>query len=491
VFSAPSTPAIADVRPVPTYGAIDGGPSVLLSNADSLSAYGAVVRVQARATCTGIFLATTSDNDPRGGDASAWVATNGHCVAFPGTNQVLLDQPGNGTVVFDFFIDTQSRQLRVPIRRVAYATMKGGDIALVELSARVDELRRAGFEPWRPVLTLPADDEPVVIVGAPLQANPQFAFLRLAACKLAGRAPFLFEFVWHWYGFERTGCSDIQPGSSGSPVISRLTGRLVGLLNTTNAGQPWYTACEIDSPCEPTRTGSEQPENTSYATPLVSMDRCFQNGDFDVDAPGCPLDPGRGIGYSPGQLGAQNPLLASAPIAPRRTWNVTVTGASYYRYKVVPVPSGDCRDLRGYGDVRRTLDSPVINDSLPTIDGHYMLCGIGGERSQWGPDWQSIDVPTSSRVWIDTRPPALPGSVIITDTGLAYRAEFVYFGNEVALYTYKLAPVGEISCGDPTGYTIALIGSVSVRKIGRAQIFCATPYDAAGNPGKVLENVLP
>jgi len=492
VVAGSATVAIGQVRPVPTYGASEGGSSVLLSNADGANAYSGVVRVQARATCTGVFLATTKDDDARGGEASAWVATNGHCPAFPGTNQVLLDQPGTGSVVFDFFIDTQSRQRRVPIRRMAYATMKGHDIALLELSARVDELRRAGYEPWRPVTTLSADDEPVVVVGAPLQANPSLAFLRLAACRLEGRAPLVFEYIWHWYGFERNGCADVQAGSSGSPVISRRTGRIVALVNTTNMGAPWYTACELDSPCEPTRGGSVQPQNTSYATPLVGIDRCFAAGDFNVRAPGCPLDPGDGVTYSPGQLGAQNPLLASAPLVqPRRTWNVTVGGTPYYRYKVVAVPPGDCRDLRGYGDVRRTVDAPVITDPLPTVDGHYMLCGIGGETRQWREVWQSSDFPTSARVRIDTQPPTLPAEIRITDSGPSYAIEFVDRGNEVALYTYKVGPAGTISCADPTGYRVLFFDFVNVQKIGRAQVLCATPYDAASNPGRVFEALLP
>ena len=491
VFAASAALATGQVRSVPTYGASDGGPSVLLSNADGASPYSGVVRVQARATCTGVFLATTSDDDPRGGDASAWVATNGHCTAFPGTNQVLLDQSGSGSVVFNFFIDTQSRQQRVLIRRMAYATMKGQDLSLVELSARVDELRRAGFEPWQPVLALPADDEPVAVVGAPLQMNPALAFLRLAACRIEGSAPLLFEYVWHWYGFDRTGCADVQEGSSGSPVISRRTGRIVALLNTTNTGAPWYTACQINSPCEPTRTGSVQPQNTSYATPLVGIGHCFVNGDLDIAAPGCPLDPGGGVAFSPGQLGAQNPLLVDAPIAPKRTWSVTVTGSPYYRYKVVSVPAGNCRDLRGYGDVQRTMDRPVITDSLPTIDGHYMLCGIGGGSREWGPDWQSLDVPTSSRVLIDTKPPTLPASIAISDSGPAYRVEFIYFGNEVTLYTYKVGLVGQTSCSDPTDYRVAFVDTVSVAKIGRTQVLCAMPYDAASNPGQVFEALLP
>jgi hypothetical protein len=480
------------VRPVPTYGASDDGPAVLLSNADGQNAYRSVVRVRSRATCTGVFLATSRDDDPRGGEASAWVATNGHCVAFPLTNTVLIDPPGGGTVVFDFFVDSQARQLVVPIRRIAYATMKGTDIALVELSARVDELRRQGFEPWRVTAALPAENEPVVVVGAPLQANPALAFLRLAACRLEGRAGLLLEFRWHWYGFERTGCTGIQAGSSGSPVISRRTSRVIALINTSNAAQPWYSACQIDSPCEPTRTGAEQPVDTSYATPLVGIDRCFANGDFDVHVPGCPLDPGGAVGFSAGWLAVQNPLLASAPLVqPMRTWNLRLSETPYYRYKVVAIPSGDCRDLRGYGDVRSTLVWPVIDDGLPTTDGHYMLCGIGGVTRQWGPDWQSPDFPTIARVQIDTQPPTLPASIKITDADISYFVEFFTFGNEIAQYTYKVGPASETSCAEPADYRNMLFEFTAVRKIGRPQTFCARPFDAAGNPGALFEALLP
>jgi hypothetical protein len=488
-----STVANADVRPVPTYGAADGGRSVLLSNADGTNAYGGVVRVQARVTCTGVFLATTRNDDSGGGDASAWVATNAHCVAFPGANEVLQDLPGQGSVVFDFFVDTQPRQRPVPIRRVAYATMKGHDLALLELSARVDELRRAGFTPWRPVLTLPAEDEPVVVVGAPLQADSRLAFLRLSACRLEGRAPLVLEHSWHWYDFPRIGCADIQPGSSGSPVISRRTGRLVGLLNTTNAGAPWYTACLIDSPCEPAGVAAEQPPDTSYATPLIGIDRCFDDeGEFAAHMPGCPLDVGLGAVHLPAWLGSENPLLASAPLVPpRRAWNVRVEGTSYYRYKVVKLPGGDCRDLRGYGEVRSVAQFRVIGDPLPTSDGHYMLCGIGGDTRRWDHRWQRVDFPTSSRVYIDTTPPTLRAPLHVTATADGYLVQFVTAGSEVAQYTFKVGPAGETSCADDRGYRFAFFSFTSVPKMDRPQILCAIPFDAASNPGPVYEALLP
>jgi hypothetical protein len=486
--------ARSQVAPVPTYGAADNGPSVLLSNTDGNNAYTSVVRVQSRATCTGVFIATTDPESRRGDEASAWVVTNGHCVAFPGPNVVLRDQPGQGSVVFNFFIDTPSHQVQVPIRRMAYATMKGQDIALIELSARVGELRRAGFEPWRPVLTLPEPDEPVVVVGAPQQRNPALAYLRLAACPLEGRARVVYEFTWHWYTFERTRCSDVLPGSSGSPVISRRTGRIVALLNTTNAFATPYSACQIDSPCEPEGKDAVQPESTSYATPIVRIDRCFDAaGELDLNGDGCPLDQGVNTEHTPATLGRINPFLANAPIGlPRSAWNVRITGSHpYYRHKVVKMPAGDCRDLRGYGEVRSIAAQPVVDDALPTAEGHYMLCSIGGPTRRWGSDWQSIDFPTVTRVHIDTTPSTLPPPIAITETPTGYFVEFVTLGNEVSNYTYKVGPAGESRCSDGSSYRLALLEFITVPKVNRPQVFCALSYDAAGNQGVPFEQVLP
>jgi hypothetical protein len=484
----------AQVASVPTYGAVDNGPSVLLSNADGGNAYTSVVRVQARATCTGVFLATTDPDDPFGDDASAWVATNGHCVDFPATNVVVREQPGQGFVVFNFFIDTTSRQVQVPIRRMAYATMKGQDIGLVELSARVGELRRAGFEPWRPVLTLPDPDEPVVVVGAPLQRNPQLAYLRLAACPLEGRAAFVYEFTWHWYGFERTRCTDVLPGSSGSPVISRRTGRIVALLNTTNTFAEPYSACQPDSPCEPAGKDAVQPPATSYATPMIRIDRCFDHrGELNLNGPECPLDPGTNTVHAPATLGSINPFLSNVPIGfARSTWSVRITGPQpYYRYKVVKVPDNDCRDLRGYGDVLSITTSPVIADHLPTVEGHYMLCSIGGPTRRWGGDWQSVDYPTVTRVRIDTTPSTLAAPIAITETPTGYLVEFITLGIEVSTYLYKFGPAGETSCTDERDYRLALLEFIPVPKGSRPQVFCAVPHDAAGNRGVLFERLLP
>jgi hypothetical protein len=169
---------------------IDRGPSVLLPYANGQNPYSSVVRYIGRAQCTGVFIATFPDGkDPR--DAPAYVLTNGHCPDFPSSNQVLLDRPApaNHRVVFNYFADAPvAQQVSVPVSRIAYATMKGQDVAVLELAARYDEIIRAGFEPWPITLTLPGRDESVVVVGAPLTGAIGTPFLRLAVCRLESRA---------------------------------------------------------------------------------------------------------------------------------------------------------------------------------------------------------------------------------------------------------------------------------------------------------------
>lgn len=482
-------------RAVPTYGGRDGGPSFLLSNADGHNPYASIVRYQGRATCTGVFLDTIPEGeDP--GDAPAYVLSNGHCSDFPGSNEVLIDRPAvRSQVIFNYFADTRSQQVPVPVARIAYATMKGHDIAVLQLAARYADIVDQGFEPWRPTLTLPERDEPVVIVGAPLQRDPETAFLRLGACRLDGRAPLVLEFGWHWYNFDRNTCAGIQSGSSGSPVISRLTGRVLGLVNTTTAGgRPRYTECTLDHPCEPTTDGAVSRPETSYATPLVRIDRCFdETGRFDLRGAGCPLDPGDQFRATPAFVGAVNPGMAAVPIGrPKHRWDVSVSGTfELYRYKVAAVPTQDCRDLRGYSSPRRVSERPVIDDPLPTEDGWRFLCVVGGRQSRWGDAWQSTDFPTVVAVRIDTVPPRIAAPLTIEESDFSWLVTFATLDPEISLYTFKYGRPVETRCDDVSGYRLALIPFIALPKSDRPYVFCAIPYDSAFNPGQPIEKLLP
>jgi hypothetical protein len=269
----------------------------------------------------------------------------------------------------------------------------------------------------------------------------------------------------------------------------------VGLINTTTVGAAAYTDCYLDHPCEPVAGGGAGRDDTSYLTPVIRIDRCFdETGRFALGREDCSLDPGQQVRVIPTRLGAVNPLLATTPLGPVRTrWDVTVSGPfAFYRYKVVAVVgSSACRDLRGYGAPRRASDRPLIDDLLPQQEGFYDLCVLGGSDSRWGATWQPIDFPTVVGVLIDRTPPRIEAGVRIVEEDLSWRVFFETVPPEIASHTFKYGRPSEVRCEDPSGYRLALIPFFPLPKGERPYVFCAIPYDSASNPGKVFEMFLP
>jgi hypothetical protein len=489
---APLAPASAQGT-IPVYGAVEGGASIVLSNTDGRNVYSGVVRYQGRATCTGVFV-RTARSDSEGERMPAYVLTNGHCADFPGSNQVLVDRPaGNHRVIFNYFADTIAAQRTVAVRRIAYATMKGLDIAVLELDGTFGDLIGEGFVPWRLAAWPGLAREPVVVVGAPQIGGAAGSFLRLAACRGEGAVPVLLEFVWHWFDGERNACADVRPGSSGSPVISRITGRVVAIVNTTTAGAAPYTDCYLDHPCEAGGGTVGSRPATNYASPVSSLVECFDtDGLFVLERPGCGLDPGVQLAVNPANIGGVNPDLTEVPIGqPRSRWNVAVTGSlPYYRHKVVAAGEGDCGRPIAYGEIRRVLDQPVIDDPLPRRDGPYLLCVIAGADSR-GIDWQRARHATVVAAVVDHVPPRIAAPLTIEQqSGTSYRVVFNAVPYEISGYLYKFGRPADTRCSDEQGYQLVLIPFISISVAQGPQAFCAIPYDAAGNRAPPIERLL-
>lgn len=479
--------------PIQTFGARDGGPSVLLRNADGTSPFTGIGRYLGRASCTAVFVKTFDDDvDP--GRAPAYALTNGHCPDFPGANDVLLDRPpGRGQVTFNYFADSTRAQYVVPVARTSYATMKGQDVAVLELSIGYDALRRRGVEPWPISRARPSPNEALAVVGAPLRTDPGSAYLRLAACRLDGLAPTVLEHVWHWFDFWRHACADVAPGSSGSPVIVRRTGQMIGLVNTTTwGGRLPGTECTFDHPCEPVAGGEQARADTTYVTPLMGIDACFDGGWFDVRATGCALDPGEQAVVTPQRLGHVNPRLTTVPIGRvAREWNVNVSGADVYQYKVAFAGVDDCRDRRGYGRVRSVQVEPVIGARLPERDGWWLLCVLAGWTERGGTRWQSTRFPTVVVARVDTVRPLMPPPLTFEEDDQGWRVTFRTLPPEVTTYMIKFGRPADTQCRDPLGYRLALVPFFALPRSGAPYLFCVIPYDQAGNPGLLVERILP
>lgn len=473
------------VRPAHMIGAY----SFLLENEDgSNDALKAVARFQGESICTGTFI--NSGGDP---EAPAYLLTNGHCAQEWDGNAVNIDQPADGwEAVFNYFIDTQDRQIAVPAAKVAYSTMKGRDIAIIELDSTVGELMAQGIMPLDLADVEPEGSWPMIVIGAPVTGvPPEIAYLRQEACTANGRAG-LFEFVWHFDDAFRNNCQDIYGGSSGSPVLESGTDEIVALMNTTNIGG--LTSCYLGAPCEVTTAGTVFRPDTSYATPVVGLDACFNAyGTFTLNAEGCPLDDGRQLLVNGAPVQGVQPLI-TAPDGTQReaTWNAGLSGdLPYYRYKTGRAGQIDCADEAGYGPPIALADLDRIDDLLPIEEGSYLLCVLAGENPVVDETWQTPERATIARALIDTTPPSLePTFNIIPDGTGGFMVDPIFAIAELVDYRLKSGPVSETDCADEEGYLPYRRFPITVPADQTPAKVCVIGTDYAGNEAPPYELLL-
>jgi len=163
--------------------------SELLLNANRANdAFAGVGFFRGALTCTGSLI------DPSGSGASnarAWLLTAGHCISLDPYG-VIRNQPLNATVQFNYFADTPDRRVTVRSLKVGWSTMKGVDLALVELNATLGDLRALGIRPVPLASQEPQTGRPVFwtgISGSPIP--PELQFLRLGRCTLGSRVHLL------------------------------------------------------------------------------------------------------------------------------------------------------------------------------------------------------------------------------------------------------------------------------------------------------------
>jgi hypothetical protein len=425
-------------------------------------------------------------------DVPAYVLTSGHCAGAFGANEVIVERAETGyEVAFGTFADTAGSESDIPSVAVAFATLKGTDLAVVELDATLGELEDGGWRAWRAASEPPAADEPVVVVGAPLNPDGSPSFLRLSACLLEGSAGVVLERQWTWFDALRHRCADVRPGSSGSPVISRRTGRLLGLVNTTTLGSEGLADCALNRPCEADGASAAPLDGTSYAARVDGIEACFdETGRLELGRDGCPLDDGRQLRASPDWLSAVNPDLAEPPLgSPRRLWGVNLTGPfDAYRYKVGTAGSVDCRSTSSYGPLRLLAQAPSIDDALPRPEGRYSLCVLGSASGE--EEMQDRRHPTLVAVQIDKTPPGREPEFEVEAGPEAYLITWRFAPPEIAGILYAAGPLAT-SCADRGAYRPALVPFLSLPRSEAPYRLCVIGFDAAGNTTPPVERVLP
>jgi hypothetical protein len=469
--------------------AVIGARSLLLQNGDGANdGLKGIARFDGQAACTGTFIAP--GNNP---DAPAYLLTNGHCAQPWDANEVFLDEAAEEgwQATFNYFVDTTAEAINIPATRVVYSTMKGRDVAIVELAATVGELTVQGIAPHPLADTDPENSFELRVVGAPVTGVPaEVAFLREEHCLTTGRAE-LLEFIWHFNEATRNACQDIYGGSSGSPAFVGNDPAIIGLINTTTIGG--VTPCGLGSPCEIRLEGTAWLPDTSYVTPVAGLGACFnETGTFDLALVGCPLDDGRQLLISghPTQ-GTRNPIPVGDGIA-QATWNAELAGdLPYYRYKTGRAGAVDCQVDEGYGPVLALAENALIDDPLPAEEGSYLLCVVAGESATVDDTWQPVEWATMVHTIVDNTPPILmPRLSARSDPDGSFMFEPIFAAPELADFRVKFGPAAETDCADPAGYLIYFRIPFRIPAEDVPARVCVIGLDSPGNAGEPHEFLL-
>jgi Trypsin-like peptidase domain len=241
--------------------------------------------------CTGFLISTGFHPN-----APAYVLTNGHCQGsagkLPGAREIIVDRSSNTHFILNYFHDFKPDRLTIRVKRMVYGTMKNNDIAILELAKTQGELAKAGINPLQIDLQPPSVGEPTIVVGVPSEGlKEELNFLHATTCQ-TGEFANVKEDIYNWTSSIRHQCS-IVGGMSGSPMISRKTNRVVGIINTgVNDNASKQPPCSLNRPCEVGKHGFVQTfPQENYGQLVDRIPTCFdRQGLFNLHQPTCQLE---------------------------------------------------------------------------------------------------------------------------------------------------------------------------------------------------------
>ena len=337
------------------------------------------------------------------------------------------------------------------VTSVLYGTMRGTDVAVLELDTTLGELTGAGLRAYslNPAV---AEGDVVHVVGIPVDGVEQDQqFLRINTC-VAGSTSRLLEFVWVWDAAQANSCRGILGGNSGSPLFDE-NDEVVGIVNTTTVGAPVGGACYLGRPCEVSADGVTMQPNTSYAQPVEPWAACFNQGaammGYGVSS-ACGLEPG-------------SPVVTVDDLAPTLP---DIQADTFHRVGVQvpdpsvefavasgPIASTDCRDRDSYGDPQiaeqvepsSPLASAIFDVTLADEEGISLVCVAPVVDG---------DVQTAQAAYvvltIDRTPPVAPIELSQSGSDIdGYIVEPIFSTPELSDYRVLIGPAASTDCDVP------------------------------------------
>lgn len=234
--------------------------------------------------CSGALVRFEHSND----SDKAMVMSNGHCVSmgpmggFIKPGQFLYKKPAKRSFRFlnkDGSLSSNS----VSATQILYATMTGTDVSLYEVDMTFAEIKNK-FRVNALVLDSrhPVDGEAIDILSGYWQKG--------YSCLINGFVFKIKEDAYTWddsLRYSKTGCKTIH-GTSGSPILSRNTGKVIGINNTGNDDGE---KCTMNNPCEVSQQGTIYAEQgLSYGQQTYRFYSCLnEQGNLDIKKAGCEL----------------------------------------------------------------------------------------------------------------------------------------------------------------------------------------------------------
>ncbi|TWC14879.1 MULTISPECIES: serine protease [unclassified Pseudomonas] len=454
--------------------------SKVLENADgSYNHWRGIGRLYIKGSCTATLLDTREPSLT--GPTPAYVLTSGHCIE-TGNGNIVTDKPVSGIMQFDYFADTPQFKT-YSLKKVAWRSMQGVDLAIVELDTSLQELINEGIQPLELAQQKPAYDTDVLIVSAPL--GFENATLRMAACTLQP-AQEIIEGPWVWRNNLMTRCQDIAGGSSGGPILDRHSNEIIGVVGTGNLAAG-LTPCDEDAPC--TRIGDSYKaiaENI-YGNPTVLLNGCFIQGHLASDASSsCSLYPAFTVSAD-----------SNAPARYRKlkkrddgtlhtpTWDYRFSiSTAFYRYKTVRTAK-DCESGHHYSDAISANDS-FINSEIGSQPGFYFLCILGVDSAAQGAEFglirNSLSLPVEL---LDDLPTAQPDLSITTGVIVELaRTE------KHQSYAAKFGPVETTDCSKDAGYATHTYLELRFDDTKLPVKLCTIAYDKSGQASEPRIDIL-
>ncbi|WP_248747668.1 serine protease [Pseudomonas sp. MWU12-2037] len=368
----------------------------------------------------------------------AYLVTAGHCVSRTQkriiTDKILTNKIMDFTIEFNYFSDVIEQIKTYTLKKINWSSVRGIDLAVIELEASLTELIDAGIQPLS-IGSRPKPGSAITIIGA-----PGGDFLHQSLCTLApakdgyidndGESRILLNSL-------NAQCRRIGRGASGGPIVERETGKIVGVL---------YGAIG---------------DSEVYGSAIQSLQGCFTSGQFDPSITRCSLFPVYDIDAIAPQH-RQNFLPAKPDQgleAVMPSWDLKFSiSTPFYRYKIERSLTSPCESPHGYSEAI-SADNAYINKAIGTTKGRHWLCIIGVDTSEQ-PPFHGI-MKNNQSMWVDlldhgNEPPNVD---IVTerenfsDPAVYNLFASTYFSPPTYAQIYsKIGPTSQVDCDDPQGY---------------------------------------